>query len=297
MIERPVYFPCADDTLFGILSLPDHATDSLVLVAGGGGPNAATFQRNGVATRLARRLTETGLGVLRFDYHGVGDSTGEIGEFDLEKPLRRDVEAAASWARVEGFTRVGLLGICFGSRTALSVLDSGQKVSAFVLVTMPLADAVEVTQSLGISGVFRRLVRLSTWTRLADRSRRQSYVQLLKSLGSRVIPKRLKAPREQNAASRLRKAGSEDVPVLMLYGNEDASYLNARRSLDALSSNYPSIEVDATYAGRLHNFPTLPAQRAFVETVTAWLPSRMGVDATMSVGNPVTNGVHTNDRL
>ena len=143
MIERPVYFPCADDTLFGILSLPDHQTDSLVLVAGGGGPNAATFQRNGVATRLARRLTEIGIGVLRFDYHGVGDSTGEIDEFHLEKPLRKDVEAAASWARVEGFSRVGLLGICFGSRTALSVLDGGQKVSAFVLVTMPLADAVE----------------------------------------------------------------------------------------------------------------------------------------------------------
>ena len=281
MIERPVYFACADDTLFGMLTLPDGGSESLVVMAGGGGPNAATFQRNGVATRLARGLAQSGLGVLRFDYHGVGDSTGEIGEFDLDKPLRNDVEAAVSWGRAEGFEHIGLLGICFGSRTALSVLDSGEKVSAFVLVTMPIAEAIEVVaETLGVRGVVRRLFRLNTWTRLADPSKRQGYSKLFKSVGSRAIQNRLRTPQvRQNASSRLKRAGSQMVPVLMLYGNEDASYLNARRVLEALSRDYPSIEVDATYPGELHNFPSLPVQRAFVASVTAWLAPAMSSKA------------------
>jgi dienelactone hydrolase len=278
MIETPVFVPSGDDTLFGVLIRPDAESRNLIIVVGPGGPNAASFQRNGLGTRFSRRLAQGGLAVLRFDYHGIGDSTGEIQEFDLEKPLKADVAATLSWARRAGFDLIALVGICFGTRTALSAIDGDQDISAFALVTMPFADVIAViSQRIGVGGVFRRLFRPAAWARLSDPSHRRTYRKILKSVLRRLIGRRpdRSSKRRPTAFSRLEAATSRNIPVLMLYGAEDRHYLNARQSLEALQNAMPSLDVDAAFPGELHGFPTLEGQEFFVERVASWLTDRI----------------------
>ena len=63
----------------------------------------------------------------------------------------------------------------------------------------------------------------------------------------------------------------------MLYGAEDRHYLNALSSLESLRVTLSGLEVDASYPGELHGFPTLEGQGVFVEKVASWLTARMGV--------------------
>jgi dienelactone hydrolase len=280
MTEIPVFIPAGKQSLFGVLTSPGGGSQSLIVVNGPGGPNAALFQRNGVATRLARRLADAGFSTMRFDYVGIGDSTGDLVKFDLEKPLREDVNAVLTWAKAAGFTRFGLVGICFGTRTALSVMDNADKVSALVLSTMPFADVMTVlSRRMGTSGLLKRLLKPATWMSLTDPGRRRSYAKLLRSLWRRSTgrrPDRASGSRP-SAMSRLRTASQSNVPVLMLYGSEDRHYLNAAPSLESLRGVLSGLEVDASYPGELHGFPTLEGQDVFVDKVVSWLTARMGV--------------------
>lgn len=280
MIEAPVFIPSGGQSLFGVLSSPDGGSQALVVVNGPGGPNAACFQRNGVGTRLGRRLADAGFSTIRFDYHGIGDSTGDLVKFDLEKPLREDVNAVLTWAKSAGFMRIVLVGICFGTRTALSVMDNDEKVSAIVLSTMPFADVMTVlSRRMGMAGLFKRLFKPATWRSLADAGRRNSYKKLVRSLWRRSTgrrPDRISGG-GPSAMSRLKAASSLNIPVLLLYGAEDRHYHNALSSLDSVRAAFPGIEVDASFPGELHGFPTLEGQGVFVEKVANWLTARLVV--------------------
>jgi pimeloyl-ACP methyl ester carboxylesterase len=284
MIEKPVFFSSGGEALFGILTTPGPECDALVLIAGPGSANAATFQRNCVAVELARRLAESGLAVLRFDYHGIGDSTGDLGNFDLEKPLREDMDAAVMWARTNGFTRLGLVGICYGTRTALSVMDSDENVSAIALVTMPFAEKVTVlTRKIGFIGLIKGVLRPSTWRRFSDPAHRIAYRKLMLSGFRRLTGRRAdrasRSGRRANAMSRLLLASASRIPILMLYGIEDRHYLNAREAIDSLAAKVPGLTLDTSYLGELHGFPTLQGQKAFVDKLVDWLPTSMAVSA------------------
>jgi dienelactone hydrolase len=287
MIEKPIFFPAGTETLFGVLTTPASDCDALVLIAGPGSANAATFQRNNVAVELARRLAESGLAVLRFDYHGIGDSTGDLGNFDLEKPLQEDMDAAVVWARTNGFVRLGLVGICYGTRTALSVIDSDEDVSAIALVTMPFAEKLTVlTRKIGFIGLIKGVLRPSTWRKFWDPAHRIAYRKLMLSGFRRLTGRRAdrasRSGRRANAMSRLHLASARRTPILMLYGGEDRHYLNARDAIDSVAAKVPGLHLDTSFWGEIHGFPTLEGQKAFVDKLVDWLPTTM----TVSIENP-----------
>lgn len=62
-------------------------------------------------------MATLGIPSLRIAYHGVGESSGRIDDFDLASPLVDDLEAARATLREFGFSRHLLIGACIGART------------------------------------------------------------------------------------------------------------------------------------------------------------------------------------
>lgn len=114
--EQTISFTCEQDTLSGILAVPDIASAIGVLVIVGGPQYRAGSHRQFVL--LSRALAASGYPVLRFDYRGMGDSTGQQRDFQTVTP---DVAAAldAMQAHLPSVTRIALWGLCDGASAAL----------------------------------------------------------------------------------------------------------------------------------------------------------------------------------
>ena len=87
--------------------------------------------------RTAQALNEVGIRALRFNFRGVGTSTGEwdrgVGEKD-------DVRAALDWmASEEPDLPLVLAGFSFGSRMGLEVASGDSRVRALVGLGLPVA--------------------------------------------------------------------------------------------------------------------------------------------------------------
>ena len=91
---------------------------------------------NNVVLAACRALQELGLGSLRFNFRGVGASTGEHGGGAAEVT---DVVAACAAARSAGAGGPPhLIGYSFGSRVALMALQTDLEVASAVLVAPPV---------------------------------------------------------------------------------------------------------------------------------------------------------------
>lgn len=119
--EHPVLFGCGVDTLFGILTQPDAPRDTGVLIIVGGPQYRAGSHRQ--FTLSARMLGAAGLPSLRFDYRGMGDSSGDARTFEDVAP---DIAAAIDTLQRQAPTvrRVLLWGLCDAASAALLYLHS-----------------------------------------------------------------------------------------------------------------------------------------------------------------------------
>lgn len=114
--DHALAFECRGERLVGVVSAsPCDARAGVVIVVGGSQYRAGS-QRQYVL--LARRLAAAGIPTLRFDYRGMGDSTGARPPFDALDP---DIAAAidALQAACPGVERVGLWGLCDAASAAL----------------------------------------------------------------------------------------------------------------------------------------------------------------------------------
>lgn len=114
--EETALFACAGDTLFGILAKPEIPADTGVIVLVGGPQYRVGSHRQFVL--LSRALAAAGYAVLRFDYRGMGDSTGELRTFEN---VNEDIAAAISALQVAAprVQNVVLWGLCDGASAAL----------------------------------------------------------------------------------------------------------------------------------------------------------------------------------
>lgn len=114
--EEVLNFDCEGTQLFGVISLPSSAKQTGVVIIVGGPQYRAGSHRQFVV--LARSLAAQGYPVLRFDYRGMGDSPGELGQFER---VEADVGAAvtALTQAVPSVGRVVLWGLCDGASAAL----------------------------------------------------------------------------------------------------------------------------------------------------------------------------------
>ena len=109
----PMLFGPASRQLFGLYHAPERESKLAVLICMPLGQEAVRAHR--LFRVLSDRLARAGVAVLRFDYHGSGDSPGEDTDGELEgwrrdictahEELRRRTGARASSGSVRAWVR------------------------------------------------------------------------------------------------------------------------------------------------------------------------------------------------
>lgn len=165
VIEVPVTFDCAGCVLVGVMTLP-QASPTLGFVILPGGPNyRAGAHRQFV--QLARRVAATGVATLRFDYRGMGDSTGTPPGFTDVAP---DMSAAldALQRRCPEVTRVVLCGLCEGASSALLYCGATRdpRVVALVLLNPWVRSEATIAKTYLRHYYVRRLASRAFWSKL-----------------------------------------------------------------------------------------------------------------------------------
>jgi alpha/beta superfamily hydrolase len=137
MSRRAERIPTADVELEAVLHLPDDPAGPLAgVVLCHPHPQYGGDMDNNVVMALVDALIARGIAALRFNFRGVGASTGV---YDNGRGEARDAAAAvaflASRDEVDA-ERVGLAGYSFGAMMALAAMDAS--VRALALVSPPV---------------------------------------------------------------------------------------------------------------------------------------------------------------
>jgi exosortase A-associated hydrolase 1 len=129
--QRALAFACAGHWLYGVLDLPGAPHKRGVLIVVGGPQYRAGSHRQ--FTLLSRSLAAQGIAAMRFDYRGMGDSEGEMRDFET---VADDLRAAIDtlFAEVPGLTEVVLWGLCDAASAAALYAAHDARVSGLVLL-------------------------------------------------------------------------------------------------------------------------------------------------------------------
>ena len=129
--ETPFFFHCEGEQLLGILTAPPAPYAAGVLIVVGGPQYRIGSHRQFV--HLARHLAREGIASMRFDYRGMGDSSGAMRTFE---DVGQDVRAAvdAFFAQAPWLRTVALWGLCDAASAICLYARSDPRVSGAVLV-------------------------------------------------------------------------------------------------------------------------------------------------------------------
>lgn len=131
--ERAAIFPCAGDQLLGIVAAPKlpQATGVLIVV---GGPQYRVGSHRQFLL-LSRALAEAGYPAMRFDFRGMGDSTGELRDFE---GVNEDIAAAinAFQAHCPKVESIVLWGLCDAASANLLYWDQTRDARVHGLVLL-----------------------------------------------------------------------------------------------------------------------------------------------------------------
>jgi alpha/beta superfamily hydrolase len=292
--ETPVFFEAAGAQLFGIVTHPEQPNGVGVLIIQGGDTVNVSLQRNRLAVRMARELAAKGYTTLRFDYHGLGESTGTIGELRLSAPFTEDAVAAAAVLRRHAPGPIVLLGACFSSRTALSTAPDLEDVVGVVMATPPVgsyerteAVAERMARDRSVGEYASLALRTKTIKGLFDPTRRAFYIKLAKSkfkqvskrLTGGVSPAAGRDPLwwvSKQLLEPLDVMVDRGVPVLIAYGVDDPLLREFDRAREGklgsiLERAGESVQVARDLPGVIHGFPAVDGQEAFVSLAHDWI--------------------------
>ena len=96
---------------------------------------------NNVVLALGQRLRSLGLATLRFNFRGVGRSTGR---WDDGRGEVDDVLAAIEWLGAQGFSAVHLVGYSFGAAMAVGALVRWRPTVRSLVLVSPPVDFMEL---------------------------------------------------------------------------------------------------------------------------------------------------------
>lgn len=117
--EHPIFVPYGNGHIAAVVTMPPSPPRALVVLLTGWG--ATRSHRGRIWTRAARSLADLGLASARFDYPGIGDSTGDA-TARMDAPPVGETAAVVEAARaLAGEVDVAVVGNCIGARAAFSV--------------------------------------------------------------------------------------------------------------------------------------------------------------------------------
>ncbi len=160
-LEQAFTFPCQGETLLGIVHPAPGEVGLLVLV---GGPQYRIGAHRQYL-HLARQAAAAGIPAMRFDYRGVGDSSGTYPGFEH---LEDDIAAAIDAFQIKQpqIRSVVLWGMCEGASAILLGGVQNARVCGAALVNPWVRSTSGEAQAYLKHYYGKRLFSLETWKRL-----------------------------------------------------------------------------------------------------------------------------------
>ena len=270
MIKEEAYFVASTEgPLFAVLATPDSPGDRAMVLAGGGWTGSSS-NRNSVLVRMAREVADTGLGTVRFDWHGTGESGGTLDRFRLDQPFVDDVIAVAGSVPA---TTLALAGICFGALSVLGAAVALPEVDHVVLISLPFPSPITKTDHkldrLTLDTAMRMVTRPAVLRQVVtNRDLRTAAVAGVKrKMGlarSRplTLPARSVTDLGVSTITALLERGTR---VDLVFGEQDLEY-STYLDYTAHTPLPPEVAV-SIIPGDVSNFSTLEAQRRTIDTV------------------------------
>ena len=145
MHEEPFFFPAPSHRLFGVYHAAEGAARLPYVFCHPFGEEKLWTHR--VFVTFARALVRRGHPVLRFDYRGNGDSSGDFSASSIATALE-DVGVAVETVKARtGASSVGLLGLRLGASIAAVAAEERADVARLVLWA-PIVDGARYAQDL-----------------------------------------------------------------------------------------------------------------------------------------------------
>lgn len=204
-MERASTFEVDGEQLLGIVHPATAVVEphrGLLLVVGGPQYRVGSHRQ---FLLLARHLASAGIPVFRFDYRGMGDSSGPQRDFEQ---IDEDIRAAIDRFQAEspGLQEVVIWGLCDAASAALFYAWQDPRVSALVLLN-PWVRTEEGLAKAYLKGYYlRRLLSRDFWTSLI--SGRVNPLNSIRSLAA-MVRQVAGAGRASNASGSL--GGKADV--------------------------------------------------------------------------------------
>ena len=164
-VDEAVVFPCAGESLVGVVSKPEMPGEAGLLVIVGGPQYRAGSHRQFVA--LARRAAAAGVTALRFDYRGMGDSSGApVGFEGADDDVRAAIDALMRHS--PSVRRIYLWGLCDGASAVLMYLQrTGDPRVAGVCILNPWVRSAATLARTQVKHYYgQRLLQREFWSKL-----------------------------------------------------------------------------------------------------------------------------------
>ena len=168
LMEHALTFACGGEELLGIVTTPEQPRSTGVLVLVGGPQYRVGSHRQFLL--LARALGKAGYPVMRFDYRGMGDSTGGLRNFEA---VNDDIAAAIEAFRQQCpvVVKVVLWGLCDAASSGLLYCDATQdaRISGIVLLNPWVRSEATLARAHIKHYYGQRLLEADFWYKLITR--------------------------------------------------------------------------------------------------------------------------------
>lgn len=173
--EFPVVFSSDGENLVGIVH-PGNNSENGVLIAVGGPQYRVGSHRQFLL--LARYLAGYGTSVMRFDFAGMGDSTGHHVGFENTFPQIRDA-ASVFEASCSNVRRLVVWGLCDAASTIAMHAHEDTRVTGMVLVNPWVRSETSLAKTRVKHYYWRRFISADFWRKVVS-----GKFRLFESLGS-----------------------------------------------------------------------------------------------------------------
>lgn len=163
--EQGIVFPCAGEQLLGIITTPELPGKIGVLFIVGGPQYRAGSHRQFLL--LSRALAAAGYSAMRFDYRGMGDSSGDLRNFEA---IDDDIGAAidAFCAHCTQLERIVLWGLCDAASASLLYWDTTRdaRIGGLILLNPWIRSEATLARAYVKHYYGQRLVQPEFWHKL-----------------------------------------------------------------------------------------------------------------------------------
>lgn len=294
LLHEPLVLQTDPAPLVAMLTEPTAPAVGLGVVLFSPGGYTISAQRNRWGAKLSDRLAAAGIHTIRFDYHGIGDSAGDIQLFAHDVPFVADGRAVVEALAERGVTDLVLIGQCFGARTALALVEELDGVRGLFAISPSVRDtgrgegnAAKMAHDAPITDYVKHAFKVFDPALLRDPGARRRYLRMAKTFVSVRFAKLKRAlimeppdPTPWVSRGFLRQVThlvDRDIPLAFVYGaaEEDSTDFAAAKEgrLGDVIARGGRVE-EYVLEGRVHNLGRVDVQDQLVEMMVGFAGAR-----------------------